>query len=119
MPLTITRKKLVKIAFKALKAHPEVSETDRQHLLYMACTIKQVALHAWVVEQTCGCLVGSLYLRADAERLAKTAQWADDAVYKLAEEDSLLYIGWKFDNLLEQELGLTADAPAAAVQVLD
>lgn len=43
MKTTITRKKLLKLAFKALDKHP-VNSRDRGHLLYAACTMPAVAL---------------------------------------------------------------------------
>ena len=99
--MEITRKALVKIAFKAIrkaeKNGDEVARSDRNHLLYAACTIDQVALGAWVIDNKCGCLVGSMLLAEDR----KTDNFI---AFDRACARSLLQLGVKFDDYLALHL---------------
>jgi hypothetical protein len=100
---TISRKKLIKIAFETLNDFPNISDDDRGHLLYAACTMKRVALSSWAVSKKCGCLVGTMLMdqgfkRSDIENdLWETLDHAGRDV-------SLEDLGEHFDLVLRKAL---------------
>ena len=125
--MQITRKKLVKIAFKVLKKYPDVSGIDRKHLLFMACTIDKVALGAWAIDENCGCLVGSMYLHRGIDRPRKpngdlVTESLNIAIYREARGDSLEQLGRDFDTLLTKAVESPDDfdpGHGLAIEVID
>jgi hypothetical protein len=97
MKVKISRKKLIKLAFQAIDKVPNVSDEDRKHMLYAACTMDQVALDEWIVDGKCGCLVGTMLLNADDP----DAKAAFDTGRKFSPASGPLEeVGVEFDNLL-------------------
>lgn len=93
---TISRKALIKLAFKAIKkSETPVSTADRKHLLYAACTMDRVALGTWAIDNTCGCLVGT-------ELLSRGFDYVN--VEHQVEDSPLRAVGIEFDNLLIDHL---------------
>lgn len=123
--MQIKRKKLVKIAFKLIKEYEdEILVNNRKHLFYAACTADKIALGGWVLNPTCGCLVGTAYLNElpPADREEWTHADGDDLTAALANYDSseasaLYRLGIKFDERLRE--AINADSKEGEVAVID
>lgn len=110
--MQITRKKLVKLAFKALKNYPKVSDADRAHMLYAACTMPHVALGNWTIGDDCGCLVGTMLLD-------EGYGYSSCSIFEQLDKRDLESIGNYFDELLQDALALGGNNVVAVVQVID
>lgn len=110
--MQISRKKLVKIAFEAIarteaETQP-LSRSDKNHLLYAACTMPQVALGAWALNNNCGCLVGTMLLNDQASIVGQYTTEADPLYVQIENAmvpgHSLWNVGLLFDDILRAYL---------------
>jgi hypothetical protein len=121
--MKISRKKLIKIAFKAIaqndaeKQYSPPAREDRNHLLYAACTMPQVALGAWAINDQCGCLVGTMLLNEKAPLEGKYVLESDPLYMQVDDamqpNHPLWDVGIAFDDLLRAYLAdkYSADDP--------
>ena len=120
---TITRRKLVDLALELLEDYKDdVSREDRNHLLYAACTMEYVAAGNWVIDEECGCLVGTMMLnqaKDQAKDPVLLIDWdpGDEPDYERFM--SLQALGEQFDEKLIQYLDDKYDFGEVKVRVLD